>query len=119
VAPGESGALVGFSGRSAGRSRPLRASDRLSSDPAARSGRSISISLAGSATLDGLVDEIEREFPPLIGTIRDPSTGRRRPLLRFFVGQDDLSDLDPTSELPAAVLSGREPFVVVGAIAGG
>jgi hypothetical protein len=39
--------------------------------------------------------------------------------LRFFVGQDDLSDLDPTSELPAAVLSGREPFVVVGAIAGG
>lgn len=70
-------------------------------------------------TQRGLLDELERRYPPLRGTIRDPQTGRRRAFVRFFAGQQDLSHEPPDAPLPAAVVAGVEPFAIVGAIAGG
>jgi hypothetical protein len=66
-----------------------------------------------------LFDALEAAFPTLAGTIRDRATGRRRPFVRYFAGQEDLSHEPPDSLVPEAVRSGREPFIVLGAIAGG
>jgi molybdopterin synthase sulfur carrier subunit len=74
---------------------------------------------ANRATIDAVLDEIERRFPMLSGTIRDAQTRKRRPFIRFFACQRDLSH-DATDEtLPEAVAQGREPLLIVGAIAGG
>lgn len=70
-------------------------------------------------TQRGVVDALEERFPALRGTVRDPVTGRRRPFVRFYAEQEDHSDDPPDAPLPAAVATGREPFIVVGAIAGG
>ena len=77
------------------------------------------IEVACPATQGGLVDAIEARYPELRGTIRYPVTRRRRPFLRFFACGRDLSDQLPDALLPEAVAEGREPFLVVGAIAGG
>ena len=66
-----------------------------------------------------LLDEIERRYPVLVGTMRDPRTHQRRAFIRFFACADDLSHENPDARLPAEVESGREPFYVVGAMAGG
>jgi sulfur-carrier protein len=72
-----------------------------------------------ASTVREVLDALEATYPPLRGTLRDPASGRRRPFVRFYACSEDLSHDDPDAALPAAVLQGREPFLVVGAMAGG
>ena len=72
-----------------------------------------------TATLSAVLDALEARYPMLKGTIRDQRTGVRRPFMRFFSCEEDLSHVGPEVELPEAVMAGREPLIVVGAIAGG
>lgn len=71
------------------------------------------------ATLEGVLDALEPRHPVLRGTIRDHITRRRRPFVRFYAGQEDLSLDPPENKLPAAVDTGVEPLLIVGAMAGG
>jgi hypothetical protein len=66
-----------------------------------------------------VLDAVERRYPMLRGTLRDQDTLRRRPLVRFFACEDDLSNEAPDAPLPAEVASGDEPLLIIGAIAGG
>jgi len=66
-----------------------------------------------------LLDAIESRFPELRGTIRDHQTGKRRPMVRFFACEEDLSHDPPETELPPEVVAGKEPYLIVGAMAGG
>jgi molybdopterin synthase sulfur carrier subunit len=70
-------------------------------------------------TLGGVLDALEARYPVLRGTIRHQITGQRRPFVRFFACEEDLSHYPPDSAIPEAVVAGGEPFLVVGAIAGG
>ena len=85
----------------------------------ARVDSEVLLEVEGSPTLSGVLDALEACYPVLRGTIRDQITGQRRPFVRFFACEADLSHHPPDSALPEAVVSGREPFLVVGAIAGG
>jgi hypothetical protein len=87
----------------------------------ARVDREVEIELpAGQpATIANVLDEIERRYPMLKGTIRDHGTKRRRPFLRFFACEEDLSHQDAATPLPEPVARGAEPLLVVGAMAGG
>ena len=82
-------------------------------------GRQVLVRLDASATQRSLLDALEAGFPVLRGTIRDHATQRRRPFVRFFACEQDLSHRPPDEPLPAAVVDGSEVFMVVGAIAGG
>jgi len=82
-------------------------------------GSELEIDIDGDVTQRSIIDAIELRYPMLRGTIRDYATGRRRPFLRFFACEEDLSHEDPEAPLPAAVAEGREPFLIIGAIAGG
>jgi len=73
----------------------------------------------GLVSQRAVLDALEARYPVLRGTIRDHVTARRRPFLRFFACEQDLSDESPDAPLPDAVASGTEPYLVVGAIAGG
>ena len=77
------------------------------------------LAVAGPVTQRTVLDALEDKYPMLKGTIRDHATLKRRPLLRFFACEEDLSHESPDAPLPAAVAEGKEPFLVVGAIAGG
>ena len=79
----------------------------------------VKLALPGPATQRAVLDALESRYPMLRGTIRDHVTGKRRPMLRFFACEEDLSHDLPDAPLPDAVASGAEPFFVVGAIAGG
>jgi sulfur-carrier protein len=79
----------------------------------------VRLELQGAATLATVVDALEARYPALRGTIRDHGSKRRRPFVRFFACERDLSHDPPDSALPEAVATGAEPFLVVGAIAGG
>lgn len=79
----------------------------------------VRVEVVGAPTQRALLDALERDFPMLRGTTRDLATRRRRAYIRFFACGRDLSDADPDAALPEAVASGREPFLVVGAVAGG
>ncbi|MBO0692034.1 MAG: MoaD/ThiS family protein [Acidimicrobiaceae bacterium] len=79
----------------------------------------LTVALEGPATQQGVLDALEATYPALRGTIRDPATGRRRPFIRFFAGEEDLSHEAPDIPLPDAVATGREPLLVIGAMAGG
>jgi hypothetical protein len=79
----------------------------------------VPVTVDGAVTLGAVLDALEASHPVLCGTIRDRTTGRRRPFVRFFACEEDLSHEPPTALLPAAVASGAEPFVVLGAMAGG
>ncbi len=81
--------------------------------------REIEIDVPGEPTQRTLLDALEARHPVLCGTLRDRTTQRRRPYLRFFACTRDLSHEPPDAPLPAAVASGAEPFVVVGAMSGG
>jgi hypothetical protein len=85
----------------------------------AQVGAEVTLDVAGLATQRSVLDALEARYPMLRGTIRDQATGQRRPLLRFFACQEDLSHEPPDAPLPEAVTAGKEPFWVVGAIAGG
>ena len=75
--------------------------------------------LVEGGTVAEVLDALEAAYPVLRGTVRDISTGTRRPFVRFFACREDLSHDSPDDPLPAAVLRGEEPFLVVGAMAGG
>ena len=79
----------------------------------------VMLDIKESVTLCSVLDEIEFRYPMLRGTIRDHVTHKRRPFLRFFACEMDLSNAPPEAQLPEAVASGAEPFLIVGAIAGG
>ena len=79
----------------------------------------MTLDVAGPVTARSVLDALEARYPMLRGTIREHGTLKRRPLLRFYACEEDLSHESPDAPLPAAVASGAEPFIVVGAIAGG
>jgi sulfur-carrier protein len=85
----------------------------------ARVGREVQLEIDGAVTPRSVLDALEARYPMLRGTIRDHDTQQRRAFLRFFACGEDLSHESPDSPLPAAVASGKEPFLIVGAIAGG
>jgi len=85
----------------------------------ARVGDEVEIEVAGTVTQRSVLDAIEATYPVLRGTIRDHVSRQRRPFLRFFACEQDLSHEPPDAPLPDAVASGAEPFLVVGAIVGG
>ena len=79
----------------------------------------VEIEVAGQATLRSVLDALEARYPMLRGTIRDHVTQQRRPFVRFFACEEDLSHEVPDAPLPHAVATGVEPFLIVGALAGG
>ncbi len=79
----------------------------------------VRLEVAAPVTQRTLLDALEAKYPMLRGTIRDHETQKRRPYLRFFACQEDLSFESPDAPLPEAVASGKEPFLVIGAVAGG
>lgn len=81
--------------------------------------REVRLEVVGPATQRSLLDTLEARYPMLRGTIRDQLTGKRRAFVRFFACGEDLSFEEPDTPLPAAVTSGAEPFLIVGAVAGG
>jgi sulfur-carrier protein len=82
-------------------------------------GTEVSLEVAAPVTQRSVLDALEARYPMLRGTIRDHDTKQRRPFLRFFACEEDLSHNSPDEPLPEAVASGKEPFLVIGAIAGG
>jgi len=85
----------------------------------AKVGKEVEVQVEGPVTQRAILDALEATYPVLQGTIRDRVTLRRRPLLRFFACEQDLSDEPPDAPLPDAVAMGSEPFMIVGAMAGG
>ncbi len=85
----------------------------------ARSGGEVELEVEGPVTQRSILDALEARYPMLRGTIRDQVTHQRRPYVRFFACGEDLSHESPDAALPEAVASGVEPFMLVGAIAGG
>jgi molybdopterin synthase sulfur carrier subunit len=82
-------------------------------------GSEVTIDVNGAITQRSVLDALEARYPMLRGTIRDHDTQQRRPFLRFFACEEDLSHESPDAPLPNAVASGAEPFLIIGAIAGG
>ena len=82
-------------------------------------GSEVTLDIEGAVTLRVALDALEARYPMLRGTIRDHGTQQRRPFLRFFACEEDLSHESPDAPLPEAVTSGKEPLVILGAIAGG
>jgi hypothetical protein len=82
-------------------------------------GYEVSIDVSGVATTRAVLDALERTYPVLSGTMRDHVTGKRRPFVRFFACGQDLSLQSNDAPLPDDIASGKEPFLVIGAIAGG
>jgi hypothetical protein len=85
----------------------------------AKTGSEVELEIEGPVTQRSVLDALEERYPVLGGTIRDHVTKQRRPFLRFFACAEDLSHESPDAELPDAVAAGREPFLIIGAIAGG
>lgn len=81
--------------------------------------REVQLDVAGQVTQRSVLDALEARFPVLVGTIRDRDTQERRKLVRFYGCEEDLSNESPDAPLPEAVASGKEPLLVVGAMAGG
>jgi sulfur-carrier protein len=85
----------------------------------AQAGRELEVEVVGPVTQRSVIDAVEAAYPALRGTIRDHATKRRRPMVRFFACEEDLSDQSPDEPLPDAVATGAEPFLIIGAMAGG
>lgn len=85
----------------------------------ARIGGEVTVEVPGEATQSAVLDALEARYPMLKGTIRDHVTRRRRPFVRFFACGEDYSHESPDAPLPTPVAEGKEPYLVVGAIAGG
>jgi len=79
----------------------------------------VTLEVGGQVTQRSILDTLEARYPMLRGTLRDHVTQQRRPFVRFFACEQDISHEPPDAQLPDAVVSGAEPFLVVGAIAGG
>lgn len=82
-------------------------------------GREVTVEVEGQVTQRSVLDAVEASYPMLVGTIRDGTTKRRRPMIRFFACEEDHTDDDLDAPLPEEVIAGKEPFLVVTAIAGG
>ena len=82
-------------------------------------GGEVTVEVSGQPTLGSVLDAIEQAYPVLRGTIRDHVTARRRPFVRYFACEEDLSHDPPETPLPEPVVAGAEPLLVVGAMAGG
>jgi molybdopterin synthase sulfur carrier subunit len=85
----------------------------------AHAGSEVTLEVESPVTQRAVLDALEARYPMLRGAIRDHDTLQRRPFLRFFACEEDLSHEPPDTPLPDAVVSGKEPFIVIGAIAGG
>ena len=85
----------------------------------ARTGTDMTVDVEPPVTQRAVLDAIEARWPALRGTMRDQGTGKRRSLVRFYACGEDLSHESPDAPLPEAVASGKEPYIVLGAIAGG
>jgi sulfur-carrier protein len=85
----------------------------------ARVGGEVTLDVNGEITQRSVLDALEASYPVLGGTIRDPASGKRRAFVRFFACEQDLSNEDPDVPLPEAVAAGSEPYLIVGAMAGG
>jgi hypothetical protein len=85
----------------------------------AQADREVTLPIDGPVTQRAVLDALETAYPVLRGTLRDRNSGQRRPLVRFFACQQDLSHESPDAPLPEAVATGAEPFLIVGAMAGG
>ncbi len=85
----------------------------------ARVGGEVELDVAAPVTQRSVLDALEASYPVLRGTIRDRGNGRRRAMVRFFACQEDLSHESPDDPLPEAVTTGEEPYLIVGAMAGG
>ncbi len=85
----------------------------------ARATAEVKLDVAGEVTQGSVLDALETRYPMLRGTIRDHRTGKRRAFIRFFACEQDLSHSPPDAPLPEAVASGAEPYLIVGAMAGG
>jgi hypothetical protein len=79
----------------------------------------VEVDVAGEVTRRSILDALEAQYPMLRGTIREHVSGERRPFLRFFACGEDVTHQPPDAKLPEAIASGKEPFYVIGAIAGG
>jgi len=82
-------------------------------------GNEVTLEIEGTVTQRSILDALEARYPMLQGAIRDHVTQQRRPFLRFFACEEDLTHESPDAPLPDAVASGKEPFLIIGAIAGG
>ena len=82
-------------------------------------GRTVELKVDGPVTQSAILDVLEAEHPALVGTIRDRITKKRRPMIRFFACEEDHSDDPPNDAVPEQVAAGKEPFLILGAIAGG
>ena len=85
----------------------------------ARVSGEVTLDVTGLVTIDSVLDALETRYPMLRGTIRDHMTKRRRPFIRFFACEQDLSNEPQDTPLPEAVMTGTEPLLIVGAMAGG
>jgi molybdopterin synthase sulfur carrier subunit len=85
----------------------------------ARVGDEVQVDMGSPVTLGAVLEAIEARYPVLRGTIRDHDTLKRRPFVRFFACKEDLSHEPPDTPLPEAVVTGAEPFMIIGAMAGG
>ncbi len=79
----------------------------------------VKLEISGAVTQRSVLDALETQYPMLRGTMRDPATGQRRPFVRFFACEQDLSHESPDDRLPEPVAAGTDPFLVIGAMAGG
>ena len=85
----------------------------------AKVGSELSLEMEGPVTQRAIIDALEAKYPMLGGTIRDHVTQKRRPFVRFFACEEDLSHESPDAPLPEAIATGAKPFYIVGAVAGG
>jgi sulfur-carrier protein len=85
----------------------------------AKAGAEVSVDVQGEITPRTVLDALENTYPALLGTIREHGSGKRRAFLRFFANQEDISHESQDAPLPASVAEGKEPFIIMGAIAGG
>ena len=85
----------------------------------ARVEREVTLEVSPPVTLGAVLDALEAQYPVLAGTIREHVTQKRRPFLRFYACEEDFSNVPTDTPLPDAIVSGKEPFSIIGAIAGG
>ncbi len=100
-------------------SHPIRVALPFHLRNMAQVGTELTLQVDSPVTVRSVLDALEARYPMLRGTIRDQVTQQRRPFLRFFACEQDLSHESPDAPLPDAVLSGKEPLLIIGAIAGG
>lgn len=81
--------------------------------------REVELEIEGTVSPEAIIDHLEEKYPSISGTIRDPTTRRRRPFVRYFACQEDLSHEPADAPLPRKVVEGIEPFIILGALAGG